>query len=140
MLLLITGLPNAGKTTLSNKYEEVIHQDDIGSIDKICQKVASTDNAVLEGVFFKTEQRKKIIRAYQGGIKKCIFIDISLDESIKRENRNRHPLILKNAFNHYEPPTLDEGWDEIIIIRGDDNVESISNKRKIRYPRQRHSE
>lgn len=129
MLMMICGLPNAGKTTYSKQYENALHQDDIGTIENIIKIIKQMNgDIVVEGYFGRAEERKRVLSTYNGETK-CLFIDISVEESIRRENRNRHPQILRNASRFFEPPTLDEGWDEIIIIRGDDNVESISNKR-----------
>lgn len=130
MLMMICGLPNAGKTTYSKQYENALHQDDIGTIENIIKIIKQMNgDIVVEGYFGRAEERKRVLSTYNGETK-CLFIDISVEESIRRENRNRHPQILRNASRFFEPPALDEGWDEIIIIRGDNNVESISNKRK----------
>lgn len=129
MLTLICGIPNAGKTTYSSRFDNALHLDEIGATDKVIGKMKQIDgDVVVEGYFGSAESRRKVRSAY-GGEARCVFIDISVEESIKREKRNRHEAILRNASRFFEPPTIDEGWDEIIIIRGDDNVESISNKR-----------
>lgn len=118
MLTMICGLPNAGKTTYSKRYDNALHQDDIGRISCIVEMIENKDDVVIEGYFGRRYERNKVREAYHG-YTKCIFLDISVDESIKREDRNRHPQILRNASRFFEPPTLDEGWDEIIIIRGE---------------------
>lgn len=126
MITMICGLPNAGKTTFSKQYKDALHQDDIGTMDNIINAINQIDgDVVIEGYFGTCDERKRVISAYNGNAK-CIFIDISVEESIRRENRNRHPQMLKNASKFFEPPTLNEGWDEIIIIRGENNVERSS--------------
>lgn len=129
MLTMICGLPNAGKTTFSKRYENVLHQDDIGTISNVIQQVTrqTNDDTITEGYYGRRKDRNRIISVYNGKTK-CIFLDISVEQSIQRENRNRNPQILRNASRFFEPPTLDEGWDEIIIIRGDNNVERINRK------------
>ena len=82
----------------------------------VCEKVKGMDDAVVEGVFGTTSQRKRLLDSHDGECR-CIFIDITLDESIRREDRGRAEFILQNAHRHFEPPTYDEGWDEIEIIR-----------------------
>ena len=95
-----------------------MHLDDIGTADNVVDKMKQLNgDIVVEGFFGASADRKKIRSAYSDDAV-CIFIDISVDESIQRENRNRHPSILRNASKKFEPPTLDEGWDEIRIIRG----------------------
>lgn len=118
MLTLICGLPNAGKTTFSKRFDNPLHLDDIGTADSVINMMNQMDgDVVVEGFFGTSADRKKIRSAYSGEAV-CIFIDISVEESISRENRNRHPSILRNASKKFEPPTLDEGWDEIRIMRG----------------------
>lgn len=119
MLTLICGIPNAGKTTFSKQYGNALHQDNIGTEDRVLDAVRQIDgDAVIEGYFGTKYIRRKILNVYDGNAK-CIFLDISVDESIQRENRGRHERILRSAFRRFEPPTVDEGWDEIIIIRGE---------------------
>lgn len=119
MLTMICGLPNAGKTTYSKRYDNVLHQDDIGRIDSIIDIIKQMDEVVVEGYFGTQNERKRVRSAYKGKAK-CIFLDISVEESIRREDRNRHPQTLRNASRFFEPPTYSEGWDEIIVI-GDNN-------------------
>lgn len=118
MITLICGLPNAGKTTYSKQFDNALHQDDIGAIKRIVNIIEPMDDVIIEGYFGRRNERERVRKAHNG-YAKCIYIDISADESIKREDRNRHPQILRNAAWFFEPPTLDEGWDEIIIIRGE---------------------
>ena len=118
MLTLICGLPNAGKTTFSLQYDNPLHLDDIGTVDNVIDKIKQLNgDIVVEGYFGKSADRRKIVSAYNGKAV-CIFIDISLDESIKRENRKRHPSILRNAARYFEQPTYEEGWNNIIHIGG----------------------
>lgn len=126
MLTMICGLPNAGKTTYSSQFKDALHQDDIGLISRIVSTIEPMQDVVIEGYFGRKEERNRVRQAHHG-YSKCIFLDISVEESIKRENRNRHPQILRNASRFFEPPTIDEGWDEIIIMRGDE-IERISRQ------------
>lgn len=116
VLTLICGLPNAGKTTYSKRFENVVHLDEERRTANVCEKVKGAGDVVVEGVFASRPQRERLIRAY-GGRCRCIFIDITLDECIRREDRGRSDFILRNAYKHFTPPTLDEGWDEIEVVR-----------------------
>ena len=118
MLTLICGVPNAGKTTYSKRYKDVLHLDEIGTIDKVIKIVEQIkDDVVIEGYFGKVWERVKIRSAYKG-YAKCIFLNTTIEESIKREDRGRYNCILCRAHNLFEQPTYNEGWDEIVIIRG----------------------
>ena len=116
MVTLIIGLPNSGKTTYSRKYENVIHLDEEGR--RIFEAVEkSKGDIVIEGIFILRSMREKLLKSYKGdGKKVCIWLDISPEECERRENRNRGAYMIWNCFNAFEPPTLEEGWDEIIRI------------------------
>lgn len=119
MLTMICGIPNAGKTTFSKRFDGALHLDDVGSIRRITEMIKQIDGEVVaEGYFGRREERQRVRKAHNG-YSICIYLDITIDESIKREDRGRNKQILQNALRFFEPPTLDEGWDEIIILRGD---------------------
>ena len=120
MLTLICGMPRAGKTTYSEKYDNVIHLDGLG-YHTVKSKVGEIEgDIVVEGIYEHPQIRSRLIDAYKGQGKRCIWLDTPL------EVRKKRPMWRPYHGFEFEPPTLDEGWDEIIIIRGDNNVESIS--------------
>lgn len=114
MITLICGYPRAGKTTYSQKYDNVIHLDTVkgymGSRYRGVYKVVSeTDgDVVVEGVFGRVKERTELLKAYKGK-KVCIWLDTPLEVREKREGYIKHR-------DYFEPPTLEEGWDEIIKI------------------------
>ena len=123
-MLLIIGLPNAGKTTYSQRYHNAVHFDDVkGGRHRwanVVEMVKSDDSVVIEGVYAKASQRKPLIEACRGK-KTCIWLDTPADICAERERtgRKRSERFVRMAAQDFEPPTLDEGWDEIVIIRGD---------------------
>ena len=85
------------------------------SYPRVLTKLGDGD-VVVEGIYDTAELRTELLNSYKGqGEKICVWLDTPLD-------------VIKSRFFHvppkhpypFEPPTLDEGWDEIIIIRGDD--------------------
>ena len=126
MLTLICGLPRAGKTTYSKRYEgtcKVVHLDDYGGGDKghaQCTGAVTSDDIVVEGIYHTARWRKNLIQKYSGDWKKCIWLDTPIEVKKKR-----HGYCAKCEY-YFEPPTYDEGWDEIIVIRGDDNEQRSS--------------
>ena len=133
-MILIIGIPNAGKTQYSSRYENVIHFDDVWSrnvYQYLADEVKKNNDICIEGVFGKASNR--IILISESKTKNtCIWLDTPLEICLSRERSGRkrsdHLVIWSN--DEFEPPTLDEGWDEIIIIRGDDNVECINRERQ----------
>lgn len=117
MVTLICGLSNSGKTTFSEQYGNVIHLDDYGRrINEVVSE--ATGDIVVEGVFVLRHMRKKLLESYRGtGRKVCIWLDVSPDVCEAREDRGRPTALIWNCYNALEPPTYEEGWDEIIAIR-----------------------
>lgn len=130
---LVCGRCRAGKTTYCQQFKSVLHLDKYGihphSYPKCLEKVATVDgDLIVDGIFDTAERRTALLNAYMGGGQKiCIWIDTPLDVI---ESRIRRYAKTRKLPDPFEPPTLDEGWDEIIIIRGDDNVERISRKKQ----------
>ena len=121
MFTLICGLPNAGKTTYSAQFDNVVHIDEVISNKRgavVVEMIQSADDMCLEGVFPLADRRKMYREAYGGEGTRCIWLDTPYEECVRRENRGRKEIIFKNCLAFFEPPTLEEGWDEIIIIRG----------------------
>lgn len=125
MFTLICGVPNAGKTTFSQQFENVIHMDEIKPGKGQSHRSYVTDalkeakgDICVEGVYVLANSRKRLADAYTGK-KRCIFLDTPLEECKRRENRGRPLFIVENSHHHLEAPTFDEGWDEIIIKRPD---------------------
>lgn len=136
MLTLICGVPNAGKTTYSQRYSNVIHLDDIRSRDKSVTKViedmvSEQEDVCVEGTYLAARQRRGLPAAYKGGRKVCIWLDTPLDVCIARENRGRRNGLHIMCAQAIQPPTLDEGWDEIIVVKPDGSETRISEKENV---------
>lgn len=115
-MTIICGLPNAGKTTFSQRFDNVIHLDEVGRTSRVCEMVAVMDDVCVEGVFPTSAKRRRVREAYDGRAR-LIWLDTPLDECKRREDRGRAEFIIENAARYFEPPTYDEGWDEIEVIR-----------------------
>ena len=118
MLTLICGIPNSGKTTFSNRWSRsVVHLDDLeGRHRAVREMVEQAEGDIcVEGVYLHHAQRRELAQAYDGP-RVCIWLDTPLETCIAREDRVRGTLITRNCAKLFEPPTLDEGWDEIVRI------------------------
>ena len=118
--MLICGIPNAGKTTYSERFCNVIHYDEIREYGRCAELASKTDgDVVVEGIFIKASQRRHLIKVCKDKSPKvCIWIDTPLEECKRREdNYRKRPLHMVESYcESFEPPTLDEGWDEIIHL------------------------
>ena len=123
MLTLICGRCRAGKTTYSKNFENVVHLDEVSMsgrerYPKVKDIVSNcTGDIVVEGVYEHKSVREELLRSYVGHGSKCIWLDTAEDVLLQRMDTIK--LIVPR---HFDPPTLDEGWDEIVIIRGGDVV------------------
>lgn len=121
MLTLICGMPRAGKTTYSQRYSNVIHCDGIGYHNVKSMVSEIIDDVAVDGIYNDSRIRERLATVYTGKGKRCIWVDTPL------EVRKTRPMWQPYRGLEFTPPTLDEGWDEIIIMRGDE-VERISRQ------------
>lgn len=129
-MVLIIGLPNAGKTTFSAKFPKVVHFDSIKGrgierFNNVVSMVSEDNSLCVEGVYEKARERTSLVKASKE-MNTCIWLDTPVDICVQRERygRNRSEHIVVWAAERFEPPTFAEGWDEIIIIRGEHDVQS----------------
>ena len=133
-MVLIIGIPNAGKTTYSARFPKVVHFDAIKGrgikrFDNIVEMVRADNSLCVEGVYEKAKERTSLVKASKEK-NTCIWLDVPVDVCVERERngRKRSGQMVIWASEEFEPPTLDEGWDEIIIIRG--NNEQCNRRQK----------
>ena len=124
-MTLICGIPNAGKSTYSAGYEEVIHYDSLNltTADRhahIIDRAVENDGICVDGVYGERWRRVELVKACkERGIEcTCIWLDTPLDVCVMREDRGRHISLMRCYADTFEPPTMDEGWDTIIVIKG----------------------
>lgn len=121
-MTLICGLPNAGKTTFSGRYSKVLHLDDFPPSKFLnCNEAVrqSEDDVVVEGIYNIRCRRERLLEVAKGR-KVCIWIDTPLEECLRREGKSEH--VVRVGAEMFQPPTYDEGWDEIIIIRNNEEI------------------
>ena len=117
-ITLVCGLPNSGKTTYSTRYDTALHYDDISRLSiKERDDVYRASNAeCFEGIFNTARSRRNILAQTKRERKVCIWINTPLEVCLARENRGRPPEVVLHHWQTFEPPTMDEGWDEVIVI------------------------
>jgi len=121
---LICGVSRAGKTTYSQQFDNVIHLDEAARTGKRYEAVNNHVSKIItditvEGIYDKASARIDLLNSYHGtGGKICIFIDPTEEEIKSRPWVKRHGGYYRK--HEFEPPTYDEGWDEIWIRRNDE--------------------
>ena len=119
MLVAVCGPPNAGKTTSSLRFPNVVHMDGT-RLEDACVAVSGAEGDVcVEGVLPNAHVRRRLARAYAGR-RVCVWLDIPFEECVRREARGRGEWMLRNFYGCFEPPTVAEGWDEVIRVDGRD--------------------
>ena len=123
-MILICGIPNAGKTTYSQRYSDVIHFDEVSGGRRrrqiVVEMVEKNPSVCVEGVYKTVNERIALVNA-SSKHNICIWITTPIDVCIDREinGRNRSVHMVQWAYEGFEPPTYDEGWDEIYILKND---------------------
>lgn len=120
-MILICGIARAGKTTYAQRFGNVIHLDDypqprFTNCNKAISKMKG--EIIVEGVYVTKKSRMNLLKSVKTKDKRtCIWIDTSLDVALKRGGRKKKAI--RKIAETFEPPTLDEGWDEIVIVKGE---------------------
>ncbi len=121
-MTLICGIPDAGKTTYSQRFPNVIHYDDVkGGRHRrqlVVDMVRDDPTVCVEGVYDRARDRSDLVKASDTE-NVCIWLDTPKDVCIERElNGRRRSIVhmIEWAATEFEPPTYDEGWDRIEVI------------------------
>lgn len=136
----LCGIPASGKSTLSrqlsqecstklhcyddlsnahnSKLKDVVHsQMWVSIVNDLCNGY----DVVCDDLHTTKEWRENILSALADVECRKILVVMTtpLDECLKR-NANRiarlPDFVIHDIYNKFEPPSLDEGWDEIIYI------------------------
>lgn len=131
-LITLSSPSGAGKSTLSHKLTEQYNAvrysfDEIKClrhselIELITTSLKNGESVVADSLYSEVKLRKELLEAVKDieCNKICIYITTSLEECLrrnaKREGKARLPdWVIEHIYETFEPPTLDEGWDEIL--------------------------
>ena len=133
---VICGIQGSGKTTLAKqlafKHKAVLYSYDTlpkghcsndahpAMYEHIKRDLKKDKTVVCDDLNITKKNRQTLLNALRDvEFKKVLHVmQTSLDVCLERNRRrdyNRLPdVILRHCYKKYEPPTLDEGWDEII--------------------------
>lgn len=148
LFVCLCGIPASGKSTFSktisslenvklyecdeffnrnkNKrtYEtiQLFHQ-------RICDDLVASNNVIIDGTYTIERTRLELLDAIKNiDCKKIIIVlTTSLEECLLR-NQHRDKKVpeydINGMYNNFQFPKLSEGWDEIIVINNDEDIEN----------------
>lgn len=130
-LIILCGASGSGKSTLSKKLAQeqnltrlsmdelkfFLHSD---LLPLVTESLQSGENVIVDALYTKLKWREAVLEATKDFQCKrtLIFVDTPLDECIRRNRGRENALpdfVIEDIYNSIELPTLDEGWDEIIL-------------------------
>ena len=131
-LYVLCGVPGSGKTTYAKQLSEdktivKLSYDELRcpsqlEFARLIRKELRNGKSVVADTVNNSVFNRKLILDFIKDIecnKVLVFLDTALDDCLTRNNLREKPMnpnIIKCIHKSFQTPTLDEGWDEIIII------------------------
>ena len=128
--ITLCGIPGSGKSTISkqlmNDYDAIIHSfDELKLIRRkdlfpyLEQSLRDGCNVIADAPHTNKKTRIELLESIKHiDCKRIIvFMNTPFEECVRRNALRKNPLpfsILQSFNRKLEPPTLDEGWDEIL--------------------------
>lgn len=121
-----------------------LSQEDNGKVfaifrNAIEKSVKRNQNIIVDALNLKAQNRKYYMKLTKDKEYKhiCIFIDCDIETCMKNNRNKDRTHIVPNSYyekikNRGSKPILDEGWDEIYIIKIDydtNNITIVENKK-----------
>ena len=132
-LIVFSGIPGSGKTTLSKQLAEEnnyvrISMDEGGylrhsdMIEIIKDNLEKGKTVVADSIYDLRIHRENLLNAVKDIECEfiCMVMETPLEECIRRNKGRENPLptmMIECIHRHYEIPSLDEGWDEILYSK-----------------------
>lgn len=140
VLYVMCGVPGSGKSTFSRKFAEEKGLERFSFDEMQCFRLESFmrpaieamregKSVILDTVNLRVNVRKKVLQAVENipCRKVVVYMDTSLEQCLYRNAHREARLqdcIIESTYKSLQKPTLDEGWDEIIIVKEDGTCES----------------
>jgi len=130
--VILVGLPGAGKTTYYQTHFAKTHTLVSGDVQGSTKNQMSVLDACIQNALSFAVDNTNVTRAARAPLIRraqnagyrvvCYFFDTPVRSAIGRNNHREDkkpipvPAILKSA-KHLQPPAIEEGFDELIVIR-----------------------
>ena len=132
-LLIFSGPPGSGKTTLSKEIatkqnmlrfsfdeEHCLQHKEL--VPLVVEALHNGRSVVVDAVYAERRHRTDLLSAVTDipCQKKLIFMATPIDECVRRNAHRINPLpefMVRDIYNSFESPNFDEGWDEIREVR-----------------------
>lgn len=131
-LIVFCGIPASGKTTLSKQVAEEYKANRYSFDEMHClqhkelipyikQFLKNGNNVVVDSTYTLKRARTDLLEAVKDieCRKTLIFMNTPLDECIRRNKQRKHPVsqhLVEAISSSMQPPSIDEGWDEILYF------------------------
>lgn len=140
VLYVMCGVPGSGKSTFSRKLAEERGLERFSFDEMQCfrleeflrsavEAMREGKSVILDTTNLRVNVRKKVLQAVEDipCRKVVVYMDTSLEQCLYRNAHREARLqdcIIESTYRSLQKPTLDEGWDEIIIVKEDGSCES----------------
>lgn len=144
--IMLVGIPYSGKShlaeKLAKKYSAKIHSSDelreelFGDVNaqnsnrelfaelhrRVINNLRAGKNAIYDATNINRQRRVEMLemaRKRSGCECICYFLDTPLDVCFARKKLRFRVVpdeVIRKMYNAIEPPSLDEGWDELRVI------------------------
>lgn len=137
-LYAMCGIPGSGKTTLAQEFSRELDStlysyDDLKAnrrlewgrlstyiLGLIRQSLENNQDIIIDDLYITKESRLQLLSGISDIPCKKILIalqtplDVCIERDRLRKSHNLGRITINNFNKKYEPPSLDEGWDEIV--------------------------
>lgn len=141
--IMMVGIPGSGKSSVAAEIVQeergiVVSSDNIREelfgnasnmgkngvifgemLKRSLKELEKGKSVIYDATNIRRSERKSLLKKFDKYYKECYFINVSLEEALKRNfSRNRQvpEEVIVKMFERLQSPEVTEGWDNIIVI------------------------